>query len=335
MTARFSIRRREFLALLGAGVIVWPVVARAQQRKMPVIGFLNGASREGYARILSAFHQGLAETGYVEGQNLAIEYRWADGQYDRLPAMVADLVQRKVAVIVATGTPANLAAKTMTVAIPVVFTTSSDPVKLGLVSSLNRPGGNVTGAVQMNVEVMPKLLELVHECIPGATSMALLVNPSNPNRAETLWRDAQVAASALGLQLVLLKASNERDFETTFATFVQSGAGGLVIGADSFFNSRSKQLAAAALHHAVPAILNNDNREFTENGGLMSYGGSLMASYRWAGIYTGRILKGEKPSDLAVVQSTKFEFIINIKTAKALGLTIPLSLLSRADEVIE
>jgi putative ABC transport system substrate-binding protein len=328
-------RRRELLALLGAGVIVWPVVARAQQRMLPVIGFLNGASREGYARILSAFHQGLNETGYVDGQNLAIEYRWAEGQYDRLPAMVADLIQRKVAVIVATGTPANLTAKTMTAAIPVVFTTSGDPVKLGLVSSLNRPGGNVTGAVQMNVEVMPKLLELLHECVPGATSMALLVNPSNRDRAETLWRDAQVAASALGLQLVLLKASNERDFETTFATFAQSGAGGLVIGADSFFNSRSKQLAAAALRHAVPAILNNDNREFTENGGLMSYGGSLTGSYHWAGIYTGRILKGEKPGDLAVVQSTKFEFIINIKTAKALGLTVPLPVLGSADEVIE
>src|SRR5262249_19913265 len=219
--------------------------------------------------------------------------------------MVGDLVQRKVAVIVGTGTPANLTAKTATAEIPVVFTTSSDPVKLGLVRSLNHPGGNVTGAVQMNVEIMPKLMELAHECIPTATTMALLVSPSNPDRAETLWRDAQVAARALGLQLVLLQASDERDLETTFATFVRSGAGGLVIGADSFFNSRSKQLAAAALRHAVPAILNLDNREFIETGGRMSYGGSLTASYRWAGIYTGRILKGEKPRELPARASYK------------------------------
>jgi putative tryptophan/tyrosine transport system substrate-binding protein len=324
-------RRREFIAGLGAAA--WPLVARAQQPRMPVIGILNSASLETANREnFAAFHRGLAETGYVEGRNVAIEYRWAEGQYDRLPALAADLVSRQVTVIFANG-PSALAAKSSTTTIPVVFTTSSDPVQVGLVASLSRPGGNVTGATQLNVEVNAKRLELLHRLLPTATIMALLVNPTSSISAEILSQKSQAVARALGLQLHVLHASTERDFDVVFATLVQLRASALVIGPDAFFTSRSKQLAELALRHTVSAIYQYP--EFAEAGGLMSYGGSLKDSYHTAGGYTGRILKGQKPRDLPVQQPTRFELIINLKTAKALGLTIPEPLLGTADKVIE
>jgi len=281
--------------------------------------------------MVAAFRQGLKETGYVEGQNVAIEFRWADGQYDRVPAMAAELVRRQVAVIVA-NTPGNLAAKAATTMIPIVFSTSSDPVQIGLVASLSRPGGNVTGVTELGVEVMPKRLELAHELVPTAPIIAVLVNPTNPN-TETQLRDLQAAARTLGVQLHVLHASTERDFAAVFTTLAQMRAGGLVISTDGLFTSRSEQIAALALRHAVPTIY--QNRTFATAGGLMSYGGSTTDIYRIAGAYTGRILKGEKPSDLPVQQATRIELIINMKTAKALGLTFPITLLGRADEVIE
>jgi ABC-type uncharacterized transport system substrate-binding protein len=328
-------KRREFITLLGgaaAGSLAWPLVARAQQPAMPVIGFVNAGLAKGYARPLSAFLQGLGETGYAEGGNVAIEYRWAEGQYDRLPALVADLVQRQVNVIAATSTPAALAAKAATTVIPIVFTTAGDPVQLGLVTSLSRPGGNVTGATQMNVEVAPKRLELLHEVIPTATNVGLLTNPTSPH-AETVWRGLQGAARVFGIKLHVLHASHERDFATAFANLAQVRAQALVISPDNVFNSRSEELAALTVRHRMPAIYQYP--EFTAAGGLMSYGGSISDSYRRAGVNAGRILKGEKAADLPVQQSTKVELIINLKTAKALGLTIPLPLLGRADEVIE
>jgi putative ABC transport system substrate-binding protein len=324
-------RRRDVITLLGGAAAAWPLAARAQQA-MPVIGFLNGASPDGYAPYLAAFHQGLKEVGYVEGQNVAIEYRWAEGQYNRLPAMAAELVHRQVSVIAATSTPANLVAKAATSTIPIVFTSAGDPVQLGLVASLGRPGGNVTGVTQLNVEVGPKRLELARELVPKATLAALLVNPSNPS-AETVTRDLHAAAVTLGLQLYVLRASTEAEIDDAFTTFLRQRAGVLVIGSDVFFNSRAERLAALTIRHSVPAIYQLG--EFTAAGGLMSYGGSNIDSYRLAGGYTGRILKGEKPADLPVQQSTKVELIINLKTAKALGLTVALSLLGRADQVIE
>jgi len=323
-------RRRDFIAGLGS-VAAWPVAARVQQRAVPVIGFLNSGSPDGYAPMAAGFRQGLKETGYVEGQNVAIEYRWAGGQYDRVPPMAAELVRRQVAVIVA-NTPGVLAVMAATTTIPIVFTTSSDPVQIGLVASLSRPRGNVTGVTQLNVEVAPKRLELAHQLVPTATIMAVLVNPTNPN-TEAFVSDLQAAARALGLQLHVLHASTERDFDTIFATLVRLRPGALVIGADSFFVARDEQLAALALRHAVPAIF--ESREFVAAGGLISYGGSVPDSYRLAGVYTGRILKGDKPGDLPVQQATKLELIINLKTAKALGLTIPETLLATADEVIQ
>jgi putative ABC transport system substrate-binding protein len=324
-------RRREFIALLGSGVAGWSLAARAQQAAMPVVGFLNGGSPD--ANRVAAFRQGLNETGYIEGRNLAIEYHWAEGQYDRLPALAADLVRRQVNVIAATSTPAVITAKAATTTIPIVFVTSSDPVQLGLAASLSRPGGNLTGTTTLAIEVTPKRLEILHELLPTAKLFALLVNPTNPY-ADILSRNVQAAARTLGLQLHILHASTEHDFDTVFATLAQLRAGGLVIGGiEIFFESRRGQLAALALRHSIPTIY--QSREFAVAGGLMGYGGNTMDSYRVAGLYTGRILKGEKPADLPVQQVTKVDLIINLKTAKVLGIDIPPTLLARADEVIE
>jgi putative ABC transport system substrate-binding protein len=327
------VRRREFITLLGGAAAAWPLAARAQQPAMPVVGYLSTGSPGPYVDRVRAFRQGLGETGYVEGRNVTVEYRWAEGQYDRLPAMATDLVRRQVAVIASGGLPTALAAKAATTTIPIVFMLGVDPVKVGFAASLNRPGGNLTGVSNLNAEVGPKRLELLHELIPTADIIALLVNPTNPPLAETLSRDLQAAARALGLQLHVLHASTEGDFDAAFATLARLGAGALVIADDPFLVSRSEQLATLTIRHAVPAI--TSNREFAEAGGLMSYGGSTADAYRQVGVYTGRILKGEKPADLPVMQRTKFEFLINLKTAKALGLTIPPGVLAIADDVIE
>jgi putative ABC transport system substrate-binding protein len=325
-------RRREFVTLLG-GAAAWPLAARAQQPALPVIGWLNSASAEATIASVAAFRQGLAETGTIEGQNASIEFRWAEGRYDRLPALAADLVRRKVAVIATTsGIPPALAAKAATATIPIVFTVGIDPVEVGLVASLNRPGGYLTGVSILNVELAPKRLELLHELVPAATLIALLINPTNPN-AETLSRDLQAAARTLGLQLHVLRASTDGELDMVFATWGQLRAGGLVIGPDTFFVSRTERLTALALRHGVPAIALY--REFAVSGGLMSYGSSGTDVVRLAGVYCGRILKGEKPADLPVQQVTKVELIINLKTARTLGLTIPQAFLLRADEVIE
>jgi putative ABC transport system substrate-binding protein len=326
-------RRRDFLTFVGGAVAAWPLAARAQQPSVPVVGYLGGGSRESDAFRLTPFQQGLKEAGYVENQNVAVEYRWAENQYGRFPALAADLAGRHVAVIVALGSIfAVRAAKAATTTIPIVFEVGVDPVEVGLVASLNRPGGNATGVTSLNVEIGPKQLELLRELVPTAAIIALLINPTNPN-AQTLSRVGQAAARTLGLQLHVLHASTDGDLTTVFATLVQLRAGGLVIGVDPFFDSRSEQLAALTVRHAVPTSC--PYREFTAAGGLMSYGASVAELFRQVGIYTGKILKGEKPADLPVQQPTKFELAINIKTAKALGLTVPPSLLALADEVIE
>jgi putative tryptophan/tyrosine transport system substrate-binding protein len=326
-------QRREFITLLGGIAAAWPFAARAQQSTMPVVGFVNLASAKGYAPQLSAFLKGLSEAGYVVGRNVAIEYRWAEGRIDRLPAMVADLVHRQVVVIAATSTPPALAAKAATTTIPIVFEMGGDPVQLGLVPSLNRPGGNVTGVTQTNWEITPKRLQLLHELVPTASVIAILVNSANPTVSETTTKAMQAAAPRFGLELHILNASTERDFDGVFAKLAQLRAGGLVIGQDPFFTSQREQLAALTVRHAVPTIFYG--REFVAAGGLLSYGADVADAYRLTGNYTGRVLKGEKPADLPVQQVTKVELYINLKTAKALGVNVPNTLIGRADEVIE
>jgi putative ABC transport system substrate-binding protein len=326
------LKRRDFITLIG-GAAAWPVAAHAQQPALPVIGWLNAVSAQGYAAQVVAFRQGLQEAGFIEGRNVAIEYRWAENQVDRLPAMAADLVRRQVSVIAAGSNPATQAAKAATMTIPIVFIGGFDPVAVGLVASLNRPGGNLTGVTTLGSEVGPKRLELLHELVPAATSIALLLNPTSPG-AESQTRDMQAAARTLGLELQVLRASTDRDFDTVFSALQQQRAGGLVISNSGLFLNGSEQLAALTVRHAVPTIF--EFREFAAAGGLMSYGGDTNTTgYLQVGIYTGRILKGAKPADLPVQQATKVELVINMKTAKTLGLTVPTSLLARADEVIE
>ncbi len=326
-------RRRNFFGVLG-GAAAWPTVARPQSPAMPVIGFLSSESLALFREPLRIFRQALSETGFVEDKNVTIEFRWAEGQNDRLAALVADLVRRRVSVIAAPGsTPAALAAKAATATIPIVIFTGGDPVALGLVASLNQPGGNVTGATSLGGELAPKRLELLQRLMPNATVMALLVNPANPVLAGSTVTAAQAAARTLGLQLHIVHASTERDFDPVFATLVQLRASALVIAIDSFFTARREQLAALAVRHRIPAIY--QYRDFAAAGGVMSYGGSIVEGYRLAGIYTGRILKGEKPADLPIQQATKVELVVNVKTAKALGLAFPPTLLVLADEVIE
>jgi putative tryptophan/tyrosine transport system substrate-binding protein len=326
-------RRREFVTLLGNVVAAsgWPVDALAQRSAMPVIGFLSSFTTN--PRVVAAFRQGLGEAGYVEGQNVAIEYHWSEGgQYGRLPTVAADLVGRQVAVIVASPIPAALAAKAATTTIPIVFAIGSDPIESGLVSSLNRPGGNITGVSFLSVELGAKRVELLHEFVPKVTSIALLVNPNNTN-AEPQIKETRLAATGLGLNLDVLRASSKADFDLAFAALLQQRAGALVVSADPFFISQRDQLIALAARHAVPAMYYA--REFAEAGGLMSYGSSFAVAHRQAGVYAGRILMGQKPSDLPVMLSDKFEFVINFKTAKALGVEVPPRLLALADEVIE
>jgi len=325
-------QRREFITLLGGAAAAWPLAARAQQPAMPVVGLLTFRGPDDVPELMAAVRQGLKDSGFVEGQNVTIEYRFAGNQYERLPALAADLVHRQVAVIVATTTQAALAAKAATTTIPVVFELGGDPIQLGLVASLNRPGGNITGATQMNVEVAPKRLELLHELLPTARVFARLANPTNPT-SETQSKSVSSAARTLGVELHVLNASTERDFDGVFDNFAQLRVSGLVIDSDSFFTGRQEQLAALSVRHAVPAIY--ENRGFAAGGGLVSYGGVIGDAYRLAGVYVARILKGEKPGELPVQQSTKVELFLNLKTAKALGISFPLTLLGRADEVIE
>jgi len=325
------VKRRDFVQIAGIAAM-WPLAARAQQKRVPVIGFLGTTAPGPYAPFVDAFHHGLGEIGYVEGQNLAIEYRWAEGHYDRLPALVADLVDRRVDLIATSGGPPSArAAKSATSTIPIVFVTS-DPVESGLVASFARPGGNLTGVSTMLADLTAKRLELLSELVPKAKVIALLVNSSNPN-AERITGAVRDAARAKGLQLHVLKASSESEIDIAFAALAQLHAGALLVGNDGFFNSRRDQFVALASRHGVPTIY--DTRGFVEAGGLITYGASLTATYRQLGTYAGKILKGAKPADLPVQQPTTFELVINLSTAKALGLTVPQSLLQRADEVIE
>jgi len=325
-------KRREFMSLLG-GVAAWPLTARAQQAAaLPVIGYLNNGSPESDASRLTGLRRGLNETGYVEGRNVVIEYRWAGNQANRLPALAADLVRLRVAVLVAAGPPSTFAAKAATTSIPIVFSVAADPVQLGLVASLNRPGGNLTGFNGFNNELGAKGLALLHELVSNTATVGFLENPNNPI-FELTTRDVLAAAPVLGLKVQILKASTDREIDAAFASLVQARTGALLVGGDVFFNSRIEQLVALAASHAIPTMYQVP--EFVVAGGLISYGSSLIDGYRQVGLYTGRILKGEKPADLPVVQPTKFQLVINLKTAKALGLTVPDKLLAVADEVIE
>jgi putative ABC transport system substrate-binding protein len=327
-------RRRDFITLLGGVAVGWPLAAHAQQAAMPVVGYLGSESPELFATRVQTFRQGLSATGYDDGRNVTITYQWAQGHNDRLPTLAADLVRREVAVIAAPGSlAAALSAKAATSTIPIVFETGADPVVAGLVASLSRPGGNLTGVTSLNAQVGPKRLELLHELIPTATLFAVLVNPTNPKNAEESSKDLQAAARALGLRLHVVNASTERDFDEAFATCERLRAGGLVIANETFFANRSKQLAALAVRRGIPAV--HQSQEFAVAGGLMSYGGDVTQSHSQAGVYTGRILKGEKPADLPVQQVTKVEMTINMKSAKTLGVTVPLALLGRADKVID
>jgi putative tryptophan/tyrosine transport system substrate-binding protein len=326
------VHRRSFITLLGGAVAAWPVAARAQQPAMPVIGYLGAGSSATSASTATIFRQILAAAGYVEGRNVAIEYRFAEGKYDRLPALAAELVRRQVAVIVAVPTPAALAAKAATTTIPIVFIAAEDPVKVGLVANLARPGGNVTGGSVLFAELGPKQLGLLREIVPTAVRIGLLVNPSNVNAAD-VTKDLTAAGAAMGVQIELVQASNILEIDAAFASLVRKRADALVVGTDSFFFNRRLQLATLATRHAIPAVYNA--REYAEAGGLMSYGTSLVEAFRQVGIYTGRILQGAKPADLPVVQSSKFEFVINLSTARAVGIDVSPTLLARADEVIE
>jgi ABC-type uncharacterized transport system substrate-binding protein len=326
-------RRREFITLLG-GAAAWPLAARAQQPAMPVVGLVTGGSPEAAVRMGGGFRRGLNEGGYVEGQNVTVEYQWLDGQYDRLPSLMADLVRRRVAVIATPGSnPAALAAKAATTTIPIVFGVGADPIELGLVASLARPGGNATGINFFVADIAAKRLGLLHDLVPKAVRIAVLINPANASTAEATLRDMPEAARAIGLQIVVLSASTGLEIEAAFATLVRDRADALFVGADAFFNSRRVQLANMAARHAIPTAF--AVREYVDAGGLMSYGTSLADMYRHVGAYSGRILKGARPADLPVLQSTKFELVINLQTARMLGLTVPDKLLVAADEVIE
>jgi putative tryptophan/tyrosine transport system substrate-binding protein len=326
------IERRKFLATLG-GAATWPLAARAQQPVVPVIGFLSAASPDGYTDRVRAFRQGLRDAGYVEGDNVAVEYRWAEGQYDRLPALAAELVRRQVAVIVAAPSPSSLAAKSATATIPIVFTVGDDPVKMGLVSSLARPGGNLTGVNFFGVEVVSKRLELLRELVPRIGRVAVLVNPSNATVSEPTVRDVETAARGMGLEVQVFNASTSREIDAAFANLVRERSDAVFVSGDAFFTGRRAQLATLAARYLIPSSFSQ--REVTEVGGLMSYAANVRDTFRQVGAYAGRILKGAKPADLPVVQSSKFELVINHQTARMLGLTVPDKLLVAADEVIE
>ena len=326
-------RRREFIWLFGGAAVLWPLAVYAQQRPLPVIGFLNVASPGPLRQQIAAFREGLKESGYVEGQNVAVEYRWAEGQYERLPELAADLVRQQVSVIfVGGGAPAELAVKAATTTIPIVFSTGGDPVRSGLVASLNQPSGNITGVYHFATGLEAKRLGLLHEMVPKATPIAVLINPNYAD-AENQLRDVQEAAARLGVQLVVVRANAESDFNAAFSTVVQQRSGALLVCASPFFNNKREQLVVLAARHALPAIF--EWRDFAAAGGLMSYGTSLADAYHQVGVYAGQILRGTKPGDLPVVQSTKFELVINLSTAKALGIEVPPTLSARADEIIE